>query len=266
MEWLKNKKIKKELKETGQEPEKPNVNNNKIENLKKSLLDQSKSTTILKKMIPQLIIGFVIFIAEYEFIGIEITIGTLIPSIIIIYMYTKSIRTKDSILVFEVNGEKEEAKVIMILYAIPRKLWNQITKHGLFNYIATLNGYDVIMADAVNFVEGTMIPYSIELAFPHLSQLDWLQGKAIIPKYKRLLSNFMMQAGLSEDMIGPMSDMKARGIAKNVLRMMETAHRGTDAEANRGLSEIYDELQKLEDEAKAILGKNNSKEVINDTA
>ena len=59
-----------------------------------------------------------------------------------------------------------------------------------------------------------LIPYKIELAWPHLSQLDYLQGADVLDKAVQLLQNHIIKEGYLELMIGPMTDQKAKSWVK----------------------------------------------------
>ena len=255
--YLEKRRIRKGLESTGQ------IEENKESKLKDALARAASSKTILKKMIPQIILGIFIVIIEYELIGWEITVATLIPFGALVYIYTKSVRIKDAVLVLETNRKKDTSKLSLYLYAIPRPLWRKITKNGLFNYLMSINGYDVIVAKEVMFIEGTMIPYKIELAWPHLSQLDYLQGADVLDKAVQLLQNHIIKEGYLELMIGPMTDQKAKSWVKRHIDLTESVHRDPEMKSNENIEKVWAELDELDKQAEAIMqtSKKDEKEV-----
>lgn len=254
MEWLEKRKIKKGLKEAGYEKNDENK-------LKNALKKASETSTIIKKMVPQIILGIIIVFIEYELVGIEITLATIFPFMALVYVYTKSVRIKDAVLVLETNRKKDSSKLSLYLYSIPRPLWRKITKNGIFNYLMSINGYDVIVADEVCFIENSMIPYKIRLAWPHLSQLDYIQGKDVLAKATELLQNHIIKEGYLERLIGPMTDLKAKKWIKKQMDLTESAHRDPEIKANENINNVFDELDKLDKEAEAIMDSGKEKEV-----
>ena len=253
--YLEKRRIRKGLESTGQ------MEDDKESKLKEALARAASSRTIIKKMIPQIILSVFIVIVEYEIIGLEITIATLLPFGVLVYIYTKSVRTKDAVLVLETNIKRDQSKLSLYLYAIPRPLWRKITKNGIFNYLMSINGYDVIVADEVLFVEGTMIPFKVKLAWPHLSQLDYVRNKDILAKATALLQNHILKEGYLEGLIGPMTDLKAKKKIQFQLDLTESIHRDPEMKANEKIQDVFAEMDKLDKEAEAIMNSEKKEEV-----
>ena len=253
--YLEKRRIRKGLESTGQ------MEDDKESKLKEALARAASSRTIIKKMIPQIILSVFIVIVEYEIIGLEITIATLLPFGVLVYIYTKSVRTKDAVLVLETNIKRDQSKLSLYLYAIPRPLWRKITKNGIFNYLMSINGYDVIVADEIFFIEGTMIPFKVKLAWPHLSQLDYIRNKDILSKATALLQNHILKEGYLEGLIGPLTDLKAKRRIKMQLDLTENVHRNSEIKANESIQDVFAEMDELDKEAEAIMNSEKKEEV-----
>jgi len=203
------------------------------EQLKKAMLDKSGKNvaalqkfvslkTLLRAMLPQLIVGILIGIVEYELVGIIYTVVSLIIYVPLIYIYSRTLRnrTGTSIMVPTSDGEDWD------LFFVSDEIWSLVEKKtGLTVENGKINNRVTYLCTDVKYLEGTRIPYYVEIAWKHYNTLKFGMYKSVLDDLTTMLKDTLLEVAKLKQTSDIKSITEGTRISREMIEAITSAHK-----------------------------------------
>lgn len=241
------------------------IENEQKKALGKALRDQAGNNTaelmkflsfrsILRAMLPQLIIGTLIAIVEYELVGFTYTLASIAIYVPIIYVYSKTLRRRRTKQIF-VPAPQRGNRAFDIL-SISEEIWELIKKEeGLTIAVLDFNGRDTIVCERAEFIANTLIPTSVKEAWSTFNYVEFMLLRPLLEKLTDLVKEMMLENTELTETMDIKSIVEAKRQTKETIESITSAH----------LDSIMAVLKKIETTTNDVKTKNEHVlELLND--
>ena len=199
-----------------------------------------------------IVLGSILFLAEVALVGIAYTLATLVPFVLIIYMYSDRLYHPNYIHILEVKTPNDGA-VSFNWFHFPTKVFNKLLLNNPANSIRTTTYGLAYLASEVT-MDGN-IPVGIKFAWIHFPEMQFLLKKKVYNVMKDYLNKLLELDFTLQELM----DVRANAYGADMTRRRITAiGLGKGSE----ISEIIAEQQRLEDSIKEILQSTSALEQI----
>lgn len=155
-----------------------------------SLRQFTSKRSLIKSLIPQLIIGILLSYVEYRIIGIIYTIISLIILIPALSVYSRSLRTRSgTFLMVPQDGAMDWDRIF-----VSEEIWALIEKKtGLTLEQGKINGRVTYWCIEVKYLPGTSIPYFVEIAWAHYNRAKYMMFASVLDDLTEMLQNALLE-------------------------------------------------------------------------
>ena len=160
--------------------------NGNIEALKKF----TSKTSLFISLLPQLILGGILSYIEYRIVGTIFTIGSLVIFIPALTMYSRSLRTRSGTFLMVPTDDAMDWERIFV----SEEIWGLVKKKtGLTLEQGKINGRLTYWCTEVKFLDGTNIPYFVDIAWAHYNRAKYLMFSSIIDDLTDMLKETLLE-------------------------------------------------------------------------
>jgi hypothetical protein len=133
--------------------------------------------SLARTMIPQLIIGGILAYIEYILVGPIYTIISIAVYIPMIYLYSRTLRTRDGVYLLVPTSEFLGWDRLFV----SEEIWSLVDKQThLTLESGKMNGRITYLCPKVKYLDGSNIPYWVEIAWAHFNHLKFAMFEPIL--------------------------------------------------------------------------------------
>ena len=221
--------------------------NGNIESLRRF----TSKSSLIKSMIPQIMLGIFLAYIEYRIIGLLYTVGSLGIFIPGITMYSRSLRTRTgTFLMVPVDDAMDWERIF-----VSEEIWSLVKKKtGLTLEQGKINGRITYWCTEVKFLPGTNIPYFVEIAWAHYNRAKYLMFSSIIDDLTDMLKETLLEVAKLKKTGKVEAIAEGTRQTKEMIDAIETAFR----------SDVHEIVRKQEiDEEQAEIQEKRVNELLN---
>ncbi len=226
--------------------------------IKKTIQNFGSFRNLIRKSLPQIIMGLVVVFLEYITIGFAYTIVSLVVLMPITYFYTKSLRPKRGKYLLEVNvgnpEDKSPGATEITRYLIPIEIWDLIKWEApLVPGSIRMNGEEVFLATKTWKIEGTNLIYKVKLAWFHFNQLEYARNKRILERAIAFATQLSLENAELEKLKEFLSVVEGKRQTRERLEMIDKAYRKNPSELKNEIRIAQEKIDQLTRSNKDLL-------------
>lgn len=162
------------------------IENTNIDALRKFTSRRS----LLKSLLPQLIIGGLLAFVEYKIIGIIFTLGSLAVFIPLLTGYSRSLRTRSGTFLMVPTDDTMDWDRIFV----SDEIWQLVKKkEGLTLEQGKINGRLTYWCTEVKYIPETNIPYYVDIAWAHYNRAKYMMFASVIDDLTSMLKDTLLE-------------------------------------------------------------------------
>lgn len=243
----KNAKLAQEISEERQE-----IRNqiNEDAKVKQNIQNFGSFRNLIRKSLPQIIMGLVVIFLEYITIGLAYTIVSLIVLMPVTYFYTKSLVPKRGKYLLEVTvGDPETnspGATEITRYLIPLEIWDMIKWEApLVPGSIRMNGEDVFLAVRTWKIEGTNLIYKVKLAWLHFNQLEYARNKSILERAVAFATQLSLENAELQKLKEFLAVVEGKRQTRERLELIDKAYRKSPDELKNEILTVQNRIDEL---------------------
>lgn len=244
---LKNAKLAQEISEERQE-----IRNqiNEDAKVKQNIQNFGSFRNLIRKSLPQIIMGLVVIFLEYITIGLAYTIVSLIVLMPVTYFYTKSLVPKRGKYLLEVTvGDPETnspGATEITRYLIPLEIWDMIKWEApLVPGSIRMNGEEVFLAVRTWKIEGTNLIYKVKLAWLHFNQLEYARNKSILERAVAFATQLSLENAELQKLKEFLAVVEGKRQTRERLELIDKAYRKSPDELKNEILTVQNRIDEL---------------------
>ena len=211
---------------------------------KRRILAYASWRSLLRKSLPQILLGLILGYVEYRIIGFTYTVGSALAFVPIVYLYTKSLRAPNGVYLMEISAEKGTMEIWR--YLIPVELWGLMKfDHPLVPGTIRMNGHDVYLATKVHMIEGTNLIHRVQLAWFHFNQLEYARNREVLEKAVAFATQLSLENAELEKMREFLAVAEGKRQKRETLALIDRAYRDSPDELRTRISELEQRIDFL---------------------
>ena len=178
--------------------------------------------SLIKSLLPQLLVGAFLSYIEYRIVGLLFTIGSLAIFIPILTMYSRSLRTRSGTFLMVPTEDAMDWERIFV----SEEIWSLVKKKtGLTLEQGKINGRLTYWCTEVKFIPGTNIPYFVEIAWAHYNRAKYMMFASIIDDLTDMLQNTLLEVAKLKKTSKVQAITEATRQTEEMIDAIETAFR-----------------------------------------
>ncbi len=223
------------------------IKNTNIEALKKFTSRRS----LIKSLLPQLLVGAFLAYIEYRIVGLLFTIGSLAIFIPALTMYSRSLRTRSGTFLMVPTDDAMDWERIFV----SEEIWALVKKKtGLTLEQGKINGRLTYWCTEVKFIPGTNIPYFVDIAWAHYNRAKYMMFSSIIDDLTDMLKETLLEV----------AKLKKTGKVEAIAEGTRQTREMIDAIETAFRSDVHEIVRKQEiDEQQAEIQEKKVNELLN---
>jgi hypothetical protein len=204
--------------------------------------------SLARSMLPQLIIGMLLGYVEYDLVGPIYTIISILVYVPMIYLYSRSLRTRNGTFIMVPTDDFMDWDRMFV----SDEIWSLVEKDtGLTLEAGRINGRPTYWCTAVEYLEGSNIPWKVEIAWAHYNRSKYAMFESVLDDLTHMLKDALLETAKLKKM------RKVEAIVEGTRQTDETIAAITSAHKDSIVS-IIKKQNLSEDEAEVY-----EKEVMN---
>jgi hypothetical protein len=217
-----------------------------IEALKKFTSRRS----LIKSLIPQFIVGIFLSYIEYRIIGLLYTIASLAIFIPALSMYARSLRTRSgTFLMVPQDGAMDWERIF-----VSEEIWSLIDKKtGLTLEQGKINGRVTYWCTDVKFLQGTSIPYFVEIAWAHYNRAKYMMFASVLDDLTEMLQNTLLEVAKLRQTSKVEAIVEGTRQTKEMIDHIESAFRDTSYDIIKKQDLDEDQAQIYQEQVEGLL-------------
>ncbi len=146
--------------------------------------------SLLKAMVPQLIIGIILGYVEYDLVGLIYTIISVIVYAPMIYLYSRTLRTRNGVFLMVPTSNFMDWERLFI----SEEIWSLVEKKtGLTIESGRINGRVTYWCIDVNYLEGSSVPYFVNIAWAHYNRAKYAMFQSVLDDLTKMLADALLE-------------------------------------------------------------------------
>jgi hypothetical protein len=146
--------------------------------------------SLLKTMLPQLIVGVILGYVEYDLVGFLYTLISLLVYIPMIYFYSRTLRTRNGVFIMVPTSDFLAWDRLFI----SDEIWSLVEKiTGLTLESGSINGRITYWCVDIDYLEGSNIPWRVEIAWAHYNRAKYAMFVSVLDDLTRMLKDSLLE-------------------------------------------------------------------------
>ena len=146
--------------------------------------------SLLKAMLPQLIIGGILAFVEYDLVGSIYTIVSVLVYVPMIYLYSKTLRTRNGVFIMVPTSDFMDWERMFI----SDEIWSLVEKKtGLTLESGRINGRITYWCVEVRYLEGSNIPWFVDIAWAHYNRAKYAMFQSVLDDLTTMLKDSLLE-------------------------------------------------------------------------
>jgi hypothetical protein len=146
--------------------------------------------SLLRAMLPQLIIGGILAFVEYDLVGPIYTTVSVIVYVPLIYLYSKTLRTRNGVFIMVPTSDFMDWERMFI----SDEIWSLVEKKtGLTLESGRINGRITYWCIEVKYLEGSNIPWFVDIAWAHYNRAKYAMFQSVLDDLTTMLKDSLLE-------------------------------------------------------------------------
>ena len=220
--------------------------NGNIESLRRF----TSKSSLIKSMIPQIMLGIFLAYIEYRIIGLLYTVGSLGIFIPGITMYSRSLRTRTgTFLMVPVDDAMDWERIF-----VSEEIWSLVKKKtGLTLEQGKINGRITYWCTEVKFLPGTNIPWFVEIAWAHYNRAKYMMFASVLDDLTEMLQNTLLEVAKLRQTSKVEAIVEGTRQTKEMIDHIESAFRDTSYDIIKKQDLDEDQAQIYQEQVEGLL-------------
>jgi len=146
--------------------------------------------SLIKAMLPQLIIGGILAYVEYDLVGPIYTIVSILVYVPMIYLYSKTLRTRNGVFIMVPTSDFMDWERLFI----SDEIWSLVEKKtGLTLESGRINGRITYWCVEVKYLDGSNIPWFVDIAWAHYNRAKYAMFQSVLDDLTTMLKDALLE-------------------------------------------------------------------------
>ncbi|MDS0257729.1 hypothetical protein ApAK_08665 [Thermoplasmatales archaeon AK] len=146
--------------------------------------------SLIKAMLPQLIIGGILAYVEYDLVGPIYTMVSILVYVPMIYLYSKTLRTRNGVFIMVPTSDFMDWERLFI----SDEIWSLVEKKaGLTLESGRINGRSTYWCVEVKYLEGSNIPWFVDIAWAHYNRAKYAMFQSVLDDLTTMLKDALLE-------------------------------------------------------------------------
>ena len=146
--------------------------------------------SLIKAMLPQLIIGGILAYVECDLVGSIYTMVSILVYVPMIYLYSKTLRTKNGVFIMVPTSDFMDWERLFI----SDEIWSLVEKKtGLTLETGRINGRITYWCVEVKYLDGSSIPWFVDIAWAHYNRAKYAMFQSVLDDLTTMLKDALLE-------------------------------------------------------------------------
>ena len=146
--------------------------------------------SLLKAMLPQLIIGGILAFVEYDLVGSIYTLVSVLVYVPMIYLYSKTLRTRNGVFIMVPTSDFMDWERMFV----SDEIWSLVEKKtGLTLESGRINGRITYWCVEIKYLEGSSIPWFVDIAWAHYNRAKYAMFQSVLDDLTTMLKDSLLE-------------------------------------------------------------------------
>jgi hypothetical protein len=206
--------------------------------------------SIIRAMLPQLIVGGILAFVEYRLVGLIYTIISIIIYIPLIYLYTRALRIRNGVYIMVPATDVMDWERLFI----SDDIWSLVEKKtGLTLESGKINGRPTYFCTDIKYLEGSNIPWFVEIAWAHYNRAKYAMFESVLDDLTEMLKDALLEVAKLKKTGDVMAITEGTRQSRELIDAITSAHKDSIMNVLRKEKLSREESQIYENEVNELL-------------
>ena len=206
--------------------------------------------SLIKAMLPQLIIGGILAYVEYDLVGPIYTMVSIIVYLPMIYFYSKTLRTRNGVFIMVPTSDFMDWERLFI----SDEIWSLVEKKtGLTLESGRINGRITYWCVEVKYLEGSSIPWFVDIAWAHYNRAKYAMFQSVLDDLTTMLKDALLEVAKLKQTGDVKSITEGTRQSRELIEAITSAHRDSIMSVLRKERLTEEENRVYEEEVEELL-------------
>jgi hypothetical protein len=206
--------------------------------------------SLLKAMLPQLIIGGILAYVEYDLVGPIYTSVSILVYVPMIYLYSKTLRTRNGVFIMVPTSDFMDWERLFI----SDEIWSLVEKKtGLTLESGRINGRITYWCVEVKYLEGSNIPWYVDIAWAHYNRAKYAMFQSVLDDLTTMLKDALLEVAKLKQTGDVKSITEGTRQSRELIEAITSAHRDSIMSVLRKERLTEEENRVYEEEVEELL-------------
>ncbi|MCL5882121.1 MAG: hypothetical protein M1592_06010, partial [Candidatus Thermoplasmatota archaeon] len=206
--------------------------------------------SLLKAMLPQLIIGGILAYVEYDLVGPIYTLVSILVYVPMIYLYSKTLRTRNGVFIMVPTSDFMDWERLFI----SDEIWSLVEKKtGLTLESGRINGRITYWCVEVRYLEGSNIPWFVDIAWAHYNRAKYAMFQSVLDDLTTMLKDALLEVAKLKQTGDVKSITEGTRQSRELIEAITSAHRDSIMSVLRKERLTEEENRVYEEEVEELL-------------
>ena len=206
--------------------------------------------SLLKAMLPQLIIGGILAYVEYDLVGPIYTLVSILVYVPMIYLYSKTLRTRNGVFIMVPTSDFMDWERLFI----SDEIWSLVEKKtGLTLESGRINGRITYWCVEVRYLEGSNIPWYVDIAWAHYNRAKYAMFQSVLDDLTTMLKDALLEVAKLKQTGDVKSITEGTRQSRELIEAITSAHRDSIMSVLRKERLTEEENRVYEEEVEELL-------------
>ena len=178
--------------------------------------------SLIKAMLPQLIIGGILAYVEYDLVGPIYTMVSILVYVPMIYLYSKTLRTRNGVFIMVPTSDFMDWERLFI----SDEIWSLVEKKtGLTLESGRINGRITYWCVEVRYLEGSNIPWYVDIAWAHYNRAKYAMFQSVLDDLTTMLKDALLEVAKLKQTGDVKSITEGTRQSRELIEAITSAHR-----------------------------------------
>ena len=206
--------------------------------------------SLIKAMLPQLIIGGILAYVEYDLVGPIYTSVSILVYVPMIYLYSKTLRTRNGVFIMVPTSDFMDWERLFI----SDEIWSLVEKKtGLTLESGRINGRITYWCVEVRYLEGSNIPWYVDIAWAHYNRAKYAMFQSVLDDLTTMLKDALLEVAKLKQTGDVKSITEGTRQSRELIEAITSAHRDSIMSVLRKERLTDEENRVYEEEVEELL-------------
>ena len=206
--------------------------------------------SLIKAMLPQLIIGGILAYVEYDLVGSIYTMVSILVYVPMIYLYSKTLRTRNGVFIMVPTSDFMDWERLFI----SDEIWSLVKKKtGLTLESGRINGRITYWCVEVRYLEGSNIPWYVDIAWAHYNRAKYAMFQSVLDDLTTMLKDALLEVAKLKQTGDVKSITEGTRQSRELIEAITSAHRDSIMSVLRKERLTEEENRVYEEEVEELL-------------